>query len=149
MLNIETKNLLFKVYCSSHYGSELWNLTNNKLEDYCIAWRKGLRKIWSLPHDSSCLNVVLTSNTVPLFDEFCRRAINFIYSCLNCDSDFIRSIVLHGINVARINSHIDRNAAFCSLRYNVCVDNCVYNVGYQVVVLFVLRNLNLRFLQAY
>jgi len=39
MLYVETKNGLFKVYCSSHYGSELWNLTNNNLEAHCIAWR--------------------------------------------------------------------------------------------------------------
>jgi Reverse transcriptase (RNA-dependent DNA polymerase)/Endonuclease/Exonuclease/phosphatase family len=123
MLDVQTKNTLFKVYCSSHYGSELWNLTSNKIEDYCIAWRKSLRKIWSLPYDSNRINVALISNTVPLFDEICRRAINFIYSCLNCDSDFIRSIVLHGVNVARINSPIGRSAAFCALRYNNCINN--------------------------
>ena len=123
MLDVQTKNTLFKVYCSSHYGSELWNLTSNKIEDYCIAWRKSLRKLWSLPYDSNRINVALMSNTVPLFDEICRRAINFIYSCLNCDSDFIRSIVLHGVNVARINSPIGRSAAFCSLRYNNCINN--------------------------
>ena len=123
MLDVQTKNTLFKVYSSSHYGSELWNLTSNKIEDYCIAWRKSLRKLWSLPYDSNRINVALMSNTVPLFDEICRRAINFIYSCLNCDSDFIRSIVLHGVNVARINSPIGRSAAFCSLRYNNCINN--------------------------
>lgn len=48
---------------------------------------------------------------------------NFIYSCLNCNSHFIRAIVLHGINVSRINSPIGRNAVFCSLRYNICVDH--------------------------
>ena len=47
---------------------------------------------------------------------------NFIYSCLNCNSHFIRAIVLHGINVSRINSPIGRNAVFCSLLYNICVD---------------------------
>jgi len=27
VLDVETKNSLFNTYCSSHYGSELWNLT--------------------------------------------------------------------------------------------------------------------------
>jgi len=31
MLDVETKNCFIKIYCSSHYGSELWNLTNNNL----------------------------------------------------------------------------------------------------------------------
>ena len=123
MLDVETKNSLFKVYCSSHYGSELWNLTNTNLEVYCIAWRKSLRRLWSLPYNSSQLSTALTSLTIPLFDEICRRVTNFIYSCLHCDSRFIRSIVLHGIQVSRANSPIGRNAAFCSLHFDTHIDS--------------------------
>jgi hypothetical protein len=47
------RNMLFKSYCSSHNGAELWDLTNRKIADYCIAWRKGLRKVWRLPYDAS------------------------------------------------------------------------------------------------
>ena len=72
---------------------------------------------------TNIISVALTSFTVPLFDEICRRVMNFIYSCLNCNSQFIRAIVLHGINVSRINSPMGRNAVFCSLRYNICVDH--------------------------
>ena len=60
-VGILTKNMLFTTYCSSHYGSELWDLTNRKIEVYCIAWRKSLRKIWKLSYDSSCLNVAVVS----------------------------------------------------------------------------------------
>lgn len=123
MLDVETKNSLFKVYCSSHYGSELWNLTNNSIEDYCIAWRKSLRRLWSLPYNSSQLSTALTSFSIPLFDEICRRVTNFIYSCLHCDSRFIRFVALHGIQVSRTNSPIGRNAAFCSLHYDTHIDN--------------------------
>ena len=31
-------NSLFKVYCSSFYGCELWDLDNKQLNDLCIAW---------------------------------------------------------------------------------------------------------------
>jgi len=87
--------MLFKSYCSSHYGSELWDISNRKIEDYCIAWRKGLCKVWNLPYDTSSINVALVSNTVPLLDELC--VVNFIYICLHCDSNLVRSIVSHGI----------------------------------------------------
>jgi len=30
-------NRLFKVYCSSFYGCELWDLDNKQLNDFCIA----------------------------------------------------------------------------------------------------------------
>jgi len=73
MLDVETKNGLFKVYCRSHYGSELRKHTNNNLEAYYIAWRKSLRRLWSLPYNSSQLSTALASLTIPLFDEICRR----------------------------------------------------------------------------
>ena len=104
------------------YSTELWDLTNRKIEDYCIAWRKGLRKVWKLPYDSSSLNVALISDTVPLLDELCRRATNFIYTCLHCDSNFVYSIVSHGI-AAGTSSPVGRNAAFCALRYNMHIDS--------------------------
>jgi hypothetical protein len=122
-VDVSVKNALFKVYCSSHYGSELWDLTNHKIEDYCVAWRKGLRKLWKLPYDCSCLNVSVVSNTVPIFDELCRRFMNFVYSCLHCDSIFVQSVVKHGIS-ARMNSPIGRNAAFCSAHFNQCI-SCI------------------------
>ena len=126
MLDIETKNSLFKVDCSSHYGSELWNLTNNNIEDYCIALRKSLRRLFSLPYNSSQLSTALTSFTIPLFDEICRRVTNFIYACLHCDSHFIRSVVLYGIRVARANSPIGRNAVSCSLHHDIRID-CLFD----------------------
>ena len=146
MLDVETKNSLFKVYCSNHYGSELWNLTNNNIEDYCIAWRKSLRRLWSLPYNSSKLSTVLTSFTIPLFDEICRRATNFIHSCLHSDSNFTRSIVLHGIHVSRTYSAIGRNAAFCSLHYDTCIE--IYST-LNLVVTTVWHVLNPSYLQIY
>jgi len=123
MLDVETKNGMLKVFCSSHYGSELWNLTNNNLEVYCIAWRKSLRRLWSLPYHSSQLSTALTSLTIPLFDEIYRHVTNFIYSCLHYDSLFIRSVVFYGIHVSRTNSPIGRNATFYFLRYDTSIDN--------------------------
>jgi hypothetical protein len=111
--------MLFKQYCSSHYGCFLRDLTNSKLEDYCSAWRKGVRKIWSLPYDSGRLNVSLISDSLPIFDEICRRTMKFVYSCLNSDSEMIRSVVLNGVNGSRLSSPIGRNAVFCALRYKI------------------------------
>jgi hypothetical protein len=92
-------------------------------QDYCIAWRKSLQRLWSLPYNSSQLSTALTSFTIPLFDEICRRVTNLIYSCLHCNSIFIQYVVVHGMQVSRINSPIGLNAAFCTLHYNSRIDN--------------------------
>ena len=43
------KYRLFNSYCTSFYGSELWQLSNAKLVNFGITWRKSVRKIWNLP----------------------------------------------------------------------------------------------------
>ena len=47
-LNSSVQYNLFRTYCSNLYGCELWLLDNHHIEDICIAWRKGLRKIWNV-----------------------------------------------------------------------------------------------------
>jgi len=34
------KTRLFKSFCSSYYGCELWDLNTKKIEDFCITLRK-------------------------------------------------------------------------------------------------------------
>ena len=36
-----TKLKLFNTYCSSFYGSVLWDLESRAIQDVCIAWHKG------------------------------------------------------------------------------------------------------------
>ena len=43
---------LLKSYCGSRYGCELWNLFHAAISDVCIAWHKGLRRVWSLPYNT-------------------------------------------------------------------------------------------------
>ena len=40
---------LLRSYCSDFYGSVLWDLAHSSVEDVCIAWRKGLKRVWGLP----------------------------------------------------------------------------------------------------
>jgi hypothetical protein len=37
---------LFTSFCTSQHSCELWSLTNRRVEDLCVAWRKSLRAVW-------------------------------------------------------------------------------------------------------
>jgi len=37
---------LMKIYCSSFYGSVLWDLDHPAIGAFCAAWRKGLRRVY-------------------------------------------------------------------------------------------------------
>ena len=47
---------------------------------------------------------------------------NFIYKCLHYDSNFVRSIVSHGI-ASGTSSPVGRNAVFCSSHFNMHIAN--------------------------
>jgi len=58
-----TKIKQFKSYCSSIFGSELWSLDVSDIEVFCVAWRKGLRRVMSLPPATHCYLLLLLSCT--------------------------------------------------------------------------------------
>jgi len=72
MLDSMSRIRLFRVHCSSFYGRQIWDLCNTKLfEDFCIAWRKGIHRVWSLTADTKCDAVYLVAGAIPIFDELC------------------------------------------------------------------------------
>jgi hypothetical protein len=117
-LDVVTKNRLFLAYCSSHYGSVLWDLDCRSLDAYAAAWRTGLRRIWRLPFNSHCAIVSLVSMTVPLIDVICQRFINHMVQCLNGPNDVASFVVRQALSDIQMASSITRNLFLCSKRFN-------------------------------
>jgi len=59
-----TKIRLIKTYCTSLYGAELWDLSNNCIDSICIAWRRGVRKVRRLPSATHSSLLPGISNTM-------------------------------------------------------------------------------------
>ena len=117
-LNPGVKYKLFQSYCMSIYGCELWLLSNDKINDFCVVWRKSLRRIWGLPHNTHCYLLPMLSWCLPLFDEICRRSLNFINACTRNSSSLVRAVANYGIQYGRHNSFLGHNALLCAGRYN-------------------------------
>ena len=79
-----------------------------------------MRRVWSLPANAKSDGVYLVAGVIPIFDELCKRMLNFVSSCYHSDSDLVRFVVRHAVD-ARMNSPLGRNVVFCSLRYRVPV----------------------------
>ena len=77
-LNASVKYKLFQSYCMSIYGCELWSLTNDKIDDLCITWRKSLRRIFGLPYDTHFYILLLLGQCLPLYDEICSRSLRLL-----------------------------------------------------------------------
>ena len=92
MLDPVIKTELLYTYCSSLYGSVLWNLQHPDIDRICTAWRSALKRVWRLPHNAHSNIVTALSSKLPLYDELCRRVVNFHFACLNSDNNIIRRL---------------------------------------------------------
>jgi len=108
---------LFKAYCSSIFGCELWALDSNTVDEFCIAWRKGLRRVLNLPYNTHNYLLPLLTETLPVFDELCKRSSRFVVSCLFSKSLLVRSVASYCVRFARRDSVIGCNVLLCCEYY--------------------------------
>jgi len=70
-----------------------------------------------LPYAAHSHLMPLLSNTLPIFNEICRRSAKFILSCLCSGSALIRTVVNYGI-LARSHSFIGHNIMFLCYHFH-------------------------------
>jgi hypothetical protein len=110
------KTKLLYAYCSSFYGSVLWDLQRTELQRLCSAWRVALRRIWRVPRNTHCNIVAALSNRLPLFDELCSRTINFHYNCVKNKNSVIRNLIKYTLCDEGAQSPHGRNIRYlCSV----------------------------------
>ena len=114
---------LLKSYCSSFYGCVLWDLSHSCINDFCVIWRKGLRRVWDLPHNTHSNLLSPLCGSLPLMDEISCRNAQFIGNCLKSDCEIVNFIARHGVYFSRMLSPIGRNAQFCSSRFSISLND--------------------------
>ena len=119
---------LFKSYCSSMYGCELWALNNDSAELFCVAWRKALRRVLNLPYNTHSHLLPILADTIPIFDDICKRSARFITSCLFSPSRLVQSVAWHSVVFGKFSSPLGSNAMLCCLRYGWSLDLFVLNL---------------------
>ena len=82
----------------------------------CIAWRKGLRRVWRLPFNTHC-DVTFDVLQYFYFDELFRRTAQFINQCLSSDCLIISNVAR--VFFGRMMSPLGKNAFHCCNRYGI------------------------------
>jgi hypothetical protein len=122
-LDLFVKIKLFKAYCSSIYGCELWSLDCESVDNFCCTWRKALRRLLGLPYSAHSFLLPFLTDTLPIYDEICKRSARFIVSCLFSQSQLVRSVAWHGVMHGRYNSIIGKNSLICCDRFEWHLDD--------------------------
>ena len=72
---------LFDSYCTSYYGSSLWDLTTKGIEDIEIAWRKCMRRILKLNFRTRSRYIPLLTEKKCIHDQLLDRFAKFYDKC--------------------------------------------------------------------
>ena len=117
-----SKRKLFQSYCTSFYGSELWSLSSKGLEECCIAWRKGARRIFNMSYQTHSFLVGPLSGQRSIDEMLYRKILKFVYSVMNSNN----SIVAHiGQLRQSAKSPIGGNVACFRYKFGIDVDDNV------------------------
>jgi len=82
------------------------------VEDVCITWRKGLKRVWELPTRTHSGLVAPLCGLLPLRFELACRCSRFIVKCLNSSNSIVRFVAGRGVLHQRMHSPIGRNAQY-------------------------------------
>jgi len=113
------KQKLLWSYCADFYGSVLWDINHPSMEDVCIAWRKGLKRIWQLPLQTHSGIVAPICGLLPLRLEIMCQCAGFIVKCLESFNGVVRSVATHVVFVQRMRCPVGRNAQHCASVFEV------------------------------
>ena len=116
--------LLFQTYCSSHYGSVLWELNGKGFSSFCISWNKGVRRVIGILYKThtALLGHIIDSwhVSIVLVKRFCK----FVDSMLTSDNEIVKVIITKAITSAQ--SPIGMNIAILRNKYDVHVRNVIF-----------------------
>jgi len=133
---------LVKAYCTSFYGAELLDLSQNNIDSICTAWWKGIRHKWHLPNTTHSALIPDLRDTLLLFNMFYMRMVNFVYKCLRSESYIVNGIARHGIIYGQMDSIIGRYILNCSFRYKISLDN-ILNLHFQTRDIYIYYRANI------
>ena len=97
------------------------------LQDLCTTWGKGVRSVWNLPQSTHCYLLPLICNCLPVFDEICRRYINFARDCIAHESGITKRIASYATYFARNDSPLGQNMLFCTDRYRSPLNSLLFS----------------------
>ena len=124
-MDLLVKIKLFKSYCSSLYGCELWSLVSDDVDSFCCAWRTALRRLLSLPFNAHSFLLPFLTDSLPIMSELCKRSVRFIVTCLCSNSRLVQFVARHGVLFCKFNSIIGSNLLFCCKLFNWSFDDCI------------------------
>jgi len=115
---------LFKSYCTSIYGAELWALDSANIMRPFVLHGVKLSGVYYNYHFYFLPSL---SDTLPVYDEICKRSMKLIATTLVLSNMLVQSIANYCVMFGRYSSFIGTNALLCCDRYNWSLSELISN----------------------
>ena len=105
---------LFNTFCMSLYGCQLWDYSKPSIEEICISWRKGVRKIYNIPYNTHRRFLHLICNDTSIKVKLHRCFLKFFIGVSNHTNPnirFLSRLASHG-SLSKTSSNLN---IVCSL----------------------------------
>ena len=97
---------IMRSYCSSFYGSQLWDRSNKHIEQLHKSWRKSIRKALNIPLRTPCVYLPMLCQRLPLIVQLEARFVIFFMKGLNSNNStlcfLMRNATTTGANAKNI-----------------------------------------------
>ena len=117
------KNKLFHQYCSSMYGSQLWDMTSPIMEKIYTQWRKAHRLVLGLPNMTHCDLLPLIAENMPLQCILECKYIAFYKSIAKSDNKIVSFTAKYKLHDHT--STLGRNITHMRHKYDFDVDDII------------------------
>jgi hypothetical protein len=109
---------LFKTYCMSLYGCQLWDVSSKDINNFYIAWRKSIRMLFKLPFQTHCNLLHEICCDVPIDFQVHKRIIQFINTISSSNNTCIN--IAYKLMLNGSNSPVSNSFSFICEKYRLC-----------------------------
>ena len=107
---------LFKNYCCSFYGSQLWDFSSNGFNDICTQWNKAVRRILYLNYKTHRWLLGPLIGQQHITTQFYNRFVRFIFKMFNCNNSIVSLVSQLALGDAM--SPLGKNISFLKCTYS-------------------------------
>jgi len=114
---------LFRTFCCSFYGSQLWDFKSRGFSSCCVQWNKAVRKLLQLPFCTHTWLLGPLSGQSHISDQFYIKTFKFLHSMYHHVNPVVSFLARAASSCAR--SPLGHNISYLRYHCNINMDESV------------------------
>ena len=114
-LQVDVLSRLFKTYCCSFYGSQIWRINSLHYNKVCTGWNGGVKRMLNLPFRTHTWMLGPVLHQYHMYYQLQHRTVRFLHGMAHSCNHIVKTCFDHAMQNA--NTPIGHNLAFIRNSY--------------------------------